>query len=430
MSQELSAEVKATRIPPDLGGSDEVRQAEISRGTNQAGVRLYNERLILSLIRRHGALPKVEIARLTGLSAQATTVIVKRLEADGLLLKGEPLRGKVGQPAVPFALNPEGAFAFGLKIGRKSSDLLLVDFCANIRAAIHLPHAYPTPEAIKALARDGVADMLAELNDQQRGRLAGFGIAAPFELWNWELEVGAPRDVLDQWRHFDPQGEIAALVPMPVVLCNDATAACAAEQFFGQSWSFRDFLYIFIGAFIGGGLVLDGHLFQGRRGNAGAIGSIPVPHGHGGSQQLIRSASIFALERKLVAAGVDPSPLWRSPQDWGDLGPTLDEWIEDVTTSLAHTILAAHALIDCEAAIIDGAIPSSVRSRIVARTTEHMSALDQQGLFPIRVCEGTIGPEARALGGAALPFLASFARDRDVLFRAQIQGQIQRDESC
>jgi hypothetical protein len=38
----------------------EIRQKRsdgLSRGTNQSGVRLYNERLVLSLIRRHGNLP-------------------------------------------------------------------------------------------------------------------------------------------------------------------------------------------------------------------------------------------------------------------------------------------------------------------------------------------------------------------------------------
>ena len=52
-----------------------------SRGTSQSGVGLYNERLILSLIRRQRSLAKVEIARLTGLSTQTTTVIINRLEA-------------------------------------------------------------------------------------------------------------------------------------------------------------------------------------------------------------------------------------------------------------------------------------------------------------------------------------------------------------
>jgi hypothetical protein len=48
-------------------GKEALREA---RGTTQVGVRLYNERLVLSLIRRHGMLPKAELARLTGLSAQ------------------------------------------------------------------------------------------------------------------------------------------------------------------------------------------------------------------------------------------------------------------------------------------------------------------------------------------------------------------------
>ena len=39
----------------------------IAGGADQAGVRLYNERLILSLARRFGPLSKIEVARMTGL---------------------------------------------------------------------------------------------------------------------------------------------------------------------------------------------------------------------------------------------------------------------------------------------------------------------------------------------------------------------------
>ena len=50
-------------------------QSAGSRGTSQSCVGLYNERLILSLIRRQPSLAKVEIARLTGLNE----VTVRRL---------------------------------------------------------------------------------------------------------------------------------------------------------------------------------------------------------------------------------------------------------------------------------------------------------------------------------------------------------------
>ena len=64
------------------------------RGTNQSGMRAQNERLVLSLVRQHGALAKSDIARITGLSAQTVSVIMRALEQDGLLLRGQPEIGR------------------------------------------------------------------------------------------------------------------------------------------------------------------------------------------------------------------------------------------------------------------------------------------------------------------------------------------------
>ena len=71
---------------------------DTSGGSNQIRVRAYNERLVLSLVRRHGALSKADIARRTGLSAQTVSVIMRALEKEGLLARGAPIRGRVGQP--------------------------------------------------------------------------------------------------------------------------------------------------------------------------------------------------------------------------------------------------------------------------------------------------------------------------------------------
>ena len=68
------------------------------RGSNQSGMRDHNERLVLSLVRQNGALAKSDIARITGLSAQTVSVIMRSLEQDRLLLRGEPVRGRIGQP--------------------------------------------------------------------------------------------------------------------------------------------------------------------------------------------------------------------------------------------------------------------------------------------------------------------------------------------
>jgi predicted NBD/HSP70 family sugar kinase len=249
----------------------------------------------------------------------------------------------------------------------------------------------------------------------------------PFDLWSWEEELGIPAGALEAWRRIDVRQALAARVaPLPVYVFNDATAACAAELSFGQEGRCRrDFLYVYLGAFIGGGLVLDGQLFPGRTGNAGAIGSMPVlpPRGASAPQQLLRTASLYALERRLVAAGLDASAIWLSPDDWRGFGAPLEAWLDEAAASLAQAVVAANAVIDFEAVVMEGAVPRDVRARLVARVAERLAALDRQGLSAFEVVEGSIGRDARAVGAASLPLLASFARDREVLFKAAlVQG--------
>ncbi|MFK8252473.1 ROK family transcriptional regulator [Ancylobacter terrae] len=406
-----------------VAGIDEiVAPSPDGRGTNQTGVRLYNERLVLSLVRRHGSLAKVDIARLTGLSAQTTTVIMNRLQADGLLLAGERQRGRIGQPSVPFSLNPDGAFGLGLMIGRRSSDLVLIDFVAGIRARSRITYAYPEPMRLMAFVEEHLPALTGVLTPAQRERIAGLGVAMPFELWNWEADLETPPGALGIWQEFDVARELGRRVaPWPVHVFNDATSACAAELTFGEGNAYRDFAYLYVGTFIGGGVVLNGHLFAGRSGNAGALGSMPVlrreADGTASLQQLIRIASIYRLERRLIAAGLPGTDIWLSPDDWSKFAGPLEAWIEEASEGLAQAIAAMLSVIDFEAIVIDGAFPADVRRRLVTRTRERLERIDRQGLTPALVVEGSVGREARAIGGAALPLLATYARDFDVLFK-------------
>jgi predicted NBD/HSP70 family sugar kinase len=406
----------------DVGAAEASQNAALSAtiggGANQAGVRLYNERLLLSLVRRFGPLSKIEVARLTGLSVQSTSAIMNRLQTDGLLKREAPLRGRVGQPTIPMSLDPDGAYSLGLKIGRRSCDLVLVDFRGAIRARAHRAYAFPKPNMILDFIRGSLPLVAGSLTAAEQRRIAGLGVAAPFYLWEWEAEIGAPSGAMSAWRDFDTEAEIAGVSPYPVTLCNDATAACAAEFFFARGWRYRDFLYFFLGAFSGGGLVLDGALRPGRTGNAAALGSMPImaETGTHASQQLIALASIYQLERRLVEAGIDASSIWATPEVWPEFGPALDSWIEDVSLALAIASVAAISVIDVEAIVIDGAAPASVRDRLVARTAEIFDGLDRRGLSEVEIVSGAIGADARAIGGAALPLIKNFARDREVLF--------------
>jgi len=104
---------------PDAQAPPAVRTPDLlrPRGSNQVGMRQFNERTVLQALRVHGSLPKADLARLTGLSAQTIGLITARLEEDGLIVKQNRVRGRIGQPSVPLALNPDGAFSIGIKVG-------------------------------------------------------------------------------------------------------------------------------------------------------------------------------------------------------------------------------------------------------------------------------------------------------------------------
>ena len=377
-------------------------------GTNQSGMRDRNQRLVFSLVREHGSLAKTDIARMTRLSAQTVSVIMRELEEDGLLIRQEPVRGKVGQPSVPMSLNPDGAYFIGLKIGRRSAELVLIDLLGKVRAMLQNSYRYPAPRETVAFVDAGIHKMRAGLTAGQNARIAGLGIAMPFELWNWADTAGAPRDIMDQWRHCDIRADIQARCKMPVYLQNDATAACGAELVFGQTAGLRDFIYFYIGAFAGGGVVLNGGLYGGQSGNAGALGSMPVPGPDGRPTQLIDVASLAILEKALAARGIDATFLWTQPDGWRGEEPEFEAWFRDAGRALAYAIVSSSAVIDFEAAIIDGWMPTSARRRLVAAVVEALRHIDVEGLGVPAVREGTVGIHARALGGASLPLSERF----------------------
>jgi predicted NBD/HSP70 family sugar kinase len=390
------------------------------RGTNQSGMRAFNERLVLTLVYRNQGLAQRDIARATGLSAQTISVIIRQLERDGLLLKGEPVRGRVGQPSVPLAVNPRGAFFLGIKVGRRSAEMVLTDFFGAVLGNCRASYRWPTPHRIIAFAKEGIAQLSSKLEPEELKRLSGVGIATPFELWNWSRQTGAPAAEMDQWRNSDLQSEIALITDLPVFLINDATAACAAELRFGKSAGRKDFIYFYIGTFIGGGVVLNGGLYNGRTGYAGSIGGMPVSDGQGGTVQTIDRTSIIILERMLENAGLDASPLWNAPEAWPDYGPQITEWIGIVSRSLAQAIVASVSIIDFEFAIIDGGLPSDIRARIVEETKRAVLTFDLQGVQLPLIEDGSIGINARALGAASLPLIERFLLDRNMALESEI----------
>lgn len=385
---------------------DSIRERSI--GVNQRGIRDHNERLILSILQRHRAVPAADLARRTGLSKPTVSTILRNLEEDGLIRRGDPVRGKVGKPSIPIELEPDGVLSVGLKIGRRSADLLLLDLSGRVRSQLHRTYDYPMPDAVFGFLREGLETLLEGIPARLKNRVCGVGIGTPFELWKWHDLVGLAAERFRSWKDIDFAAEVSTFSDLPVFVVNDATAACHAEHLYGCGNEFRDYAYFFIGSFVGGGVVLNGTVFEGNQGNAGALGSMRSTGPLGEAQQLIDVASIHLLEARLTESGIDPSVIWQQPQDWSGLSRHVEPWIGQTAQELAKASLSICSVIDFEAVLIDGAFPPEVRDQLVERTRRYLVNQDKRGLIEPRIEAGGIGHNARGIGAASSPIFSQF----------------------
>ena len=398
------------------------KQARLKpRGSSQGGLRQYNERVILQAVRLHGPVAAADIARLTKLTAQTVSIIVKRLLDDGLLLKTEPMRGRVGQPSVPLRLNPEGAFSIGVKVGRRSLDTLLVDFTGTPRQRWSLEYTHADPAELVPAIAEHVQAVRQMLGPDRSELLQGIGIAAPLSMGSWQALLGMPKEVSQRWDDTDLAAEVHQRTGLPVQAVKDTSAACIAELTMGHGRSIQSFLYLFVDTFIGGGLVLESRIRLGLHGNAGAVGSLPLSVARAGEPepaQLLSVASFRNLEQLYLDAGLDLAAL--QDERCTTVPPYLPvtrQWMQPAAAAIAQVVASSACLLDLESVILDGSFRSALLGMLMDDVSNALDLYDWEGVARPSLLPGAIGADARALGGAMLPLYEQFAPDRELFLK-------------
>jgi glucokinase len=147
------------------------------------------------------------------------------------------------------------------------------------------------------------------------------------------------------WRSFPLQARLAALTGLPTFVDNDAKALALGEGWVGAAAGYDDYIAMVVSTGVGGGIVLDGRLLNGRLGNAGHIGHIVVvPHG-----RACPCGSRGCLEAE--ASGTALAALTGQPARLASA-----EWVTRTGTLVGRAVATVAVLLDLSLAVVSGSV--------------------------------------------------------------------------
>lgn len=356
-----------------------------------------NERDLLGAIRRDAPISRAELARRSGLALPTVSRLVDQLLRDGLLIaEDKVMMSRMGQPSLPLSLAPHAAYAFGVAVRADMMTVDLVHLSGRVIASRNAPTA--------GASRTDVATMIATLIDQllEDGgvppeRLCGLGLALPGFFVSDPLRINAPLGMED-WATADLEQDLSQALGLTVIADNDGSAAALGEYLYGHGDTCPSLAYLYIDGGLGGGIIQDGKLMRGSRGNAGEFTGLLPPAMRADRPTLTSLRATLAEDGKSYASlsdmltGIEP-----------EMGG-IERWLDRSVPATDAVISAIGAISDPDAIVIGGRLPSFIGERLAIRLSFYtVPVRGRDRAFP-KLLVSKVDGDAAALGASALCF--------------------------
>ncbi|MBS7704783.1 ROK family transcriptional regulator [Chelatococcus asaccharovorans] len=360
-------------------------------------------RTVIQALLDEGPISRAQIAKITGLSKQTISEVVRELEDDGWLRERGRTQGVLGRSAVTYEINNRAAFVLGMDLGGTKLRMAVADLAGAVLAEEEVPTdlrgGLHVVEQIAALARRLAARAGVPAAGLRFGVMGTPGVVDPE---SGAIHVAPNIPGVDR---IDVAGALRERLGITIAIENDVNLAVKGEQWQGHGAGAGTFAFIALGTGIGMGIVADGKLLRGARGAAGEIAYLPI----GGDPYDPRGFMLGTLETAVGSKGIAD----RYRDYGGTAGTTVREiftaleagdaiaavTIDETARLIAPALIAVQALIDPEVIVLGGSI--GVRTELFERIRHHLARC---GHVPPRLAISRIGNRAALIGaiGAAL----------------------------
>ena len=205
--------------------------------------------------------------------------------------------------------------AIGIDIGGMSIKGAAVDSNGRVYETFSMPFikGEPGEVTIRKLAEQ-VKEYIAA--QHLEGKIAGIGMGSPGTL---DVEHGVVNYANNLgWNNLPVASLMQEILPYPVRLTNDANAAAYGEAKFGAGKSYETVIMLTLGTGVGGGIIINGQLFEGNQGKGGELGHTVIvldgeqcTCGRKGCLEAYASATALIRETKKAMFSNRRSLMWK-----------------------------------------------------------------------------------------------------------------------
>lgn len=243
--------------------------------TNSAYMKLANRKLVLNLIRKQ-SISRAEIARRTGLTRAAVSLIMDELIEEGIVVeKGYCENTTFGRRPMCLGINSEHLYVIAIDITKKKSEMGIVSITGDLIAKdsmslldVHDPH-----EAIKQIASK-VSTLINKHVDTQK--IIGIGISTPgpVDIINGKI-LNPPN--FEIWQNVEIVDLFKEYLDFNIFLDNRSIALTIREKNYGLGLELKSFLQVLVNrAGIGAGLVMNDKIYRGMMGQGSELGHTSI----------------------------------------------------------------------------------------------------------------------------------------------------------
>ncbi|MDR3515871.1 MAG: ROK family transcriptional regulator [Azospirillaceae bacterium] len=364
-------------------------------------LRQLSVRTVIEVFLERGAVSRADLAKITGLSKQTTSEVIRQLEERGLVRPTGRAVGRVGRSAVTYELDASAGAVLGLDLGATNIRLALADIKGGWVGELECPADRRGGRAvinqITALKRRLLDETGVAPGKLRRAAVAMPGVVDPR---TGTLSL-APNMVGVEG--IDLLGTFRELLGCDVTIENDINSAAVGEFWRGHGAAASSLAFVSLGTGIGLGLLINGKLLRGATGAAGEISYLPFGTDPFAPLSLERGALECAIgaagiAQRYVMAGGAPGTsvrdiVERSRRGDGAARATINETAR-IATLLIVTI---QSMFDPERIIIGGNIGRGADMAALIRDT-----LPQCSRRPIEIEESLLGHRAPVIGAVAI----------------------------